>query len=237
MRCGLYSFGPNRLHYCGPDANKEMFDYLKEGLSNPGLEVLLRKFETLYPYLKKIAWSNDIKDPFDERVVEAYWIGNELLDGVSKKELYQNLLEDHGLKKKLTPKEFSRLKEKIDEGALPHHSFHVFNIWKRTGHMQVPHTLESMDECRIGWGKTTEIDGPYITIKTRPLKFLENKLALGEETTRRIVRRLDNQLDDIKKGDIITVHWGSPCEIITKKEALMLERFTLLSIRLANKYL
>ena len=75
-RCTRYAFGPNRLHLCGPDANKEVLAYLKEGVSDPGLENLLRRFSTLYPYLQHIAQANHIADPCDERVVEAYWIGN-----------------------------------------------------------------------------------------------------------------------------------------------------------------
>ncbi len=48
------------------------------------------------PYLQLIARSNDIADPFDARVVEAYWIGNELLDGVEVRQLYDSLVERFG---------------------------------------------------------------------------------------------------------------------------------------------
>jgi hypothetical protein len=72
MRCSRYSFGPNRLHYCGPDANKELHDLIESGESNIGLAHLLKQFKTLFPYLKQIAQANGIKDPFDTRVVEAY---------------------------------------------------------------------------------------------------------------------------------------------------------------------
>jgi hypothetical protein len=55
LRCSRYAFGPNRLHFCGPDANREIWDYVNEGFTDFGLQKLLRGFETLYPYLDRIA--------------------------------------------------------------------------------------------------------------------------------------------------------------------------------------
>ena len=36
-------------------------------------------FAAAWPYLELIAGAHGIDDPLDERVVEAYWVGNELL--------------------------------------------------------------------------------------------------------------------------------------------------------------
>ena len=84
-RCSRYSFGPNRLHYCGPDKTREIYDYIKEGAGDAGLGLILKEFKTLYPYLRLIAEANNIRNHFDDRVVEAYWIGNELLENVEKR--------------------------------------------------------------------------------------------------------------------------------------------------------
>ena len=61
-----------------------------------GLTPLLRRFTGALPYLQLIARANAIADPFDARVVEAYWLGNELLDGVEVRQLYDSLLERFG---------------------------------------------------------------------------------------------------------------------------------------------
>src|SRR3989344_4408286 len=106
FRCSRYSFGPNRLHYCGPDANHEMKAYLKEGMSDGGLSLILKQFDTLSKYLRLIARSNNITDPFDDKVVEAYWIGNEFLDSIEKNALYRHLIDDHKLKNKISLKDF-----------------------------------------------------------------------------------------------------------------------------------
>jgi hypothetical protein len=92
-----YAFMPNRLRYCGgTDDNRTIFEYGIEHEVDRGLEPLLRKFTGALPYLQLIARTNNIPDPFHERVVDAYWIGNELLEGVEVRQLYDSLLERFG---------------------------------------------------------------------------------------------------------------------------------------------
>ena len=65
------------------------------------MKSLIEKFNTLRPYLELIAKSNGIKDIFDDRVVQAYWIGNELLDKFTisdLEELIDNLVKRGMLK-------------------------------------------------------------------------------------------------------------------------------------------
>ncbi|MDP1688845.1 MAG: DUF6390 family protein [bacterium] len=236
LRSTKYAFGPNRLHLCGPDANSEIFAYMVNGATDEGLKSLLRKFQTMFPYLKNIADANNIRDPFDNSVVEAYWIGNKLLDTISKKQIYSHLKDSLKVNKTLKKNEFARVENKIDAGAKMHHSFHVFNIWKRTGNDTSYHTLDSMDKCRISWGKVVSVDGPSIKVKTEPLLMNPNGiLQLGGEIEKKLIRKLnDDYMIDVKIGDIISIHWDLPCEIITPEQKKYLERHTQLSINLAN---
>jgi len=236
LRCSRYAFGPNRLHYCGPDANREIFSYIQEEASDKGLENLLRAFKTMYPYLRLIAEANAISDPLDERVVEAYWIGNELLETVEKKKFWQNLIESHQMKKRLGAKAFELIGQKIKQGAVPHHSFHVLDIWKRTGHFEREHTPETMDNCCIKWGLVKQIDGPAITAETEPILYKNRRLFLGEPVQKKFIRTLesDTDIEQLKPGDIVTVHWNVICEVITPRQLLMLKKYTLGSIQLAN---
>src|SRR3990167_937705 len=219
LRCSRYAFGPNRLHYCGPAKNTEMRDYINDETADLGLREILEDFETMYPYLLHIARANKIDDPLNDRVVEAYWVGNELLDRVSKNDLYWHLVDNLSLKKKLG-KSFALVEEKVAGGAVPHHSFHVLDIWKRTGFIEREHTLESMDSCRISWGTVLAIDGSAITVTTEPLVIQNGKLALGSPISKKITRNLeaDIEIDELKNGDLISIHWGVPCEVLTKKQ-------------------
>lgn len=235
LRCSRYAFGPNRLHYCGPDANREILAYMKESVVDPWLEAVLFRFKTMYPYLRQIALSNNIRDPFDNRVVEAYWLGNKLLRGVEKKAFYNHLVDDHHMKKRLKLKSFAKLRKKLEKGALPHHSFHVLNIWKRTGHIERAHTLESIDACRISWGKVISVAGPHILVETQPIISNSDGLSLSQPVRKKLVRHLESDIDEIKKNDTITMHWGVPCEVISAKQADQLRKYTLLSIQFANQ--
>jgi hypothetical protein len=237
LRCSRYAFGPNRLHYCGPDQNRQIAANVLEGEGDPDLVRILSQFETMYPYLVHIARANRIADPLDDRVVEAYWIGNALLDRVEKADFYRHLVDGLSLKKKLGPKGFSLVEGKLAEGALPHHSFHVFDVWKRTGRVEKEHTLESMDQCRVAWGIVTSVAGPIILADVEPLIEADGKLALGTPEPRRYVRTLESDYDieQLRAGDIVTIHWGVVCEKITPRQAANLKKYTLRHLAIANR--
>ena len=47
------------------------------------LRTLAQGFEGAWPYLELISRANGIPDPLDASVVDAYWLGSNLLDAVS----------------------------------------------------------------------------------------------------------------------------------------------------------
>lgn len=236
-RCSRYSFGPNRLHYCGPDASSEILAYLQTGVADPALSALLAKFGTLYPYLRLIAEANGITDPFDDRVVSAYWLGNSFLEQVSRQKFYEHLLEVQEIKKREGAKAFSWLEKKIAQHALPHHSFHVLNIWKRTGHAERLQTLQTMDACRVSWGKVLSVAGPKITVRRRPLLYTKGRLQLAEERESFVTRELQAsfEIEQLQPGVLISIHWDAPCEVISRSQARLLEKYTLQSVVFANQ--
>lgn len=237
ITCARYAFMPNKLQYCGGDNNKELFEYSASKIIDPGLTHLLQEFQTLYPYLKLIAETNKIKDIFDYRVVEAYWIGNELLDNVDMNKLYWHFIDGLNLKKKLTLSEFEKIVGKIPKGALPHHSFHVLNVYFRTGHLAVEHTLESMDHCRIGWGKIMKVNEHDVEIETQKLTY-STCLSLSETINKKVLYKFLNRgfIDNPQVGQIVSYHWNWACEIITDNQQKNLEKYTRLCIALANNH-
>lgn len=239
LRCSRYAFGPNRLHYCGPDSNQEIKAHIEEGQTDPALEHLLSQFKTMYPYLRFIADENKIADAFDSRVVEAYWLGNKVLENVSIRHFFRHLIETQQIKKHISQKEFAHLEKKIAIHPLPHHSFHVMNIWRRTGHTELAHTFESLDECRISSGRVLEADGPSITVLTEPLLYLNGKLIFGTPIRKKLARRLESEYDieQIRPGDIVSIHWSIPCEVITPLQEEMLKKYTSYHLELANQTL
>lgn len=234
--CARFAFAPNRLKYCGPDRNRELLEYCAKSGRDQGLMEILQKFETMHPYLKMIGDANDIVDPFDKRVVEAYWIGNDLLKHAGLKNLFNHVVNAKNFNLKNTPRELDRVSETIKHGGLPHHSFHVLTIFKRTGHLPEVHTLETINECKISWGKVKFLDGPKITVETTPIVHVNGKLLLGTPITRTILKQIGDEtlIKDLKKDDWVAFHWGVICIRLTPFQLRNLKKYTLMNIQLAN---
>ncbi len=237
ITCTKYAFPPNSLGYCGPDAVNEIVSYMKQKKVDLGLKMMLEKFQTLYPYLKLIAFDNNISDPFNPLVVEAYWIGNSLLKNVSMKNFYNHLINVQNLKKKIKRKDLEYLVGKIPLGALPHHSFHVFNIFLRTGNFSTFHTLNTMDSCRIGWGKVVELKPLKVQVLTKPLVLIKGKLYLGNPVIKDILLEYKSNVISAypKIESYISFHWNYYCDMLNVRQVENLEKYTKYSIYLANQ--
>ncbi|OGK21266.1 hypothetical protein A3C23_02020 [Candidatus Roizmanbacteria bacterium RIFCSPHIGHO2_02_FULL_37_13b] len=233
--CARYSFAPNFFEYCGPDKNKQLKSHLDVGVSDFQLTSILSHFTTLYSYLKSIAHSNNIVDPFDERVVEAYWIGNSLLENMREKQIYNELKEGQKLKKKIPKRYLKWLWPKIDKKARLHHSFHVFNVFVRTGHQHIPHTVETMNQCRIGWGEVLQVKSNYLTLKSQRLIYHDGALQIKDNIKLSIQKAFKGPV--IKKNDRVSYHWGFFCDKISKNQARNLEYYTKFHLNLANETL
>ena len=145
-----YAFPPNRLGYCGSPDHEGLFGYLTEERADPGLRELAQKFEGAYPYLRLIAEANGQSDPFDPRVVEAYWIGNAFLARVGVSQLYESLRRR--FQPRMEPRAFSWMTSALADGTRPHHNFHVFEVYRRAGLLRDERAvvaLERMDQCRV----------------------------------------------------------------------------------------
>lgn len=229
-----YAFMPNRLQYCGGDDNLALFEYALADVREAPLVKMLRKFSGAVPYLVLIARRNGIADPFDERVVEAYWIGNELLERVEARELYDSLRER--FRKELSPRVMERVSGKAPAGARPHHSFHVFDVWRHTERMSGD-VLATLDSCRISWGTVRSVEGGELLVERSPLLLREGKLALGAPQPERVTRLVEGRgfATDAQPGDVVSVHWGWVCEVLGERQRAALERWTLHHLRLANE--
>jgi len=74
-----FSLTPNKLGLCGQaNIDTKIIDCIKTGKCE-GLLSHLEGFKTQLPYLKTLAQVTD-KNYLDYEVIEAYWLGNDLLD-------------------------------------------------------------------------------------------------------------------------------------------------------------
>jgi hypothetical protein len=237
---GRYAFPPNRLGYCGPDDHQALFEYVTSGATDGGLAQLERRFDGAYPYLRLIAQANNIPDPFDRRVVEAYWIGNEYLERVAPSPFYESLGER--FRPRMDARTFTWLATKLDQGARPHHNFHVFEVYLRAGLMRDARAqigLERMDACRISWGRVAVVDGAELVVERPALALREGKLALTEPQTKCVTRQIAGRgfADSAQLGDFVAIHWDWVCEVLDEHSLRRLMANTKRYLTLANQTL
>jgi uncharacterized protein DUF6390 len=228
-----YGFMPNRLRYCGGDDNRALFEYGLQNLADGGLDALLRRFTGALPYLQLIARANGIADPFDGRVVEAYWLGNELLERVEVRQLYEALAERFG--PQLQGRTRQLVLGKAPSGARPFHAFHVFDVHSRVGELE--HSLATMDHCRVSWGRVVAVDGAELAVDRVPLVLTGGKLALGAALPDRAARQIDGRgfVEAAQPGDYVAIHWGWACEVLSERQLHNLQRYTRYHLALANQ--
>ena len=232
-----YAYGPNRLGYCGPDAVEELWGEGTSGRDTAALRQLARSFEGAWPYLELIATSNGLADPLDRRVVEAYWLGNELLDDVRPRSFGQSL--ESRFRPRVRAEGWRWLAAKPADGAVPVHAFHVLDVFPRIGLMRsgsVDRALEVMDACRVRWGRVLERDGDWLVVDAVPLVLTDGRLALDSPRSERIQgwREGAGFVDDVQPGDVVSIHWSWACDRLSPRQLAGLVRTTRHEIGVAN---
>jgi uncharacterized protein DUF6390 len=235
LRFGRYAFPPNALGYCGPDDHDALLGYVVGGRADKGLVELGRRFEGAYPYLQLIARSNGIGDPFDARVVEAYWLGNRLLEGVDMGAFAGSLRERFGGRMRADAMRW--LAAKPLAGATPHHNFHVFEVYTRAGLMNGDASgplLSVMDSCRISWGEVVAVAADHLTVVRSPLELDAGKLALGAPREAEATATGGGYVPGVRPGDVVSMHWSWACEVLKPRELARLRESTRAALALCN---
>jgi hypothetical protein len=235
---GRYAFGPNRLGYCGPDESPTLLAYAAAGTDDGGLRALARGFDGAYPYLELIATANDIADPLDRSVVEAYWLGNPLTGVVRKRELHRSVEER--FRPRLAPSAWRWLEAAVAIGARPVHAFHVLDVFPKVGLLRgeaVDDVLATIDSCRIRWGRVEAIVGDQLIVSAVSLALVDGRLRLAAPRLEMVSRWLDGTgfVDDIKPGETVAIHWSWACDRLTQRQLHNLVAWTRLALRVTNR--
>ncbi len=239
LRFARYAYPPNALGYCGPDAAAQLLDQAAAGSDDPDLRRLLRGFEGAWPYLELIAHANAIADPLDPRVVEAYWVGNRLLDRVGPRLMGDSM--ESRFRGRLEVASWSHLAETVPIGALPHHAFHVLGVYPWLGLLRGgyggPEPLRVMDRCRIRWGLVVATTATSAVVRSRPLTWDGHRLALGPPVEEGVVLRLGDRglAGTVRAGDWCSLHWDWLCERLGAHQVVELRRRTLAQLAVVNR--
>lgn len=232
--CSLYSYITNNLDYCGPQGAEELLkNYILNDTEIDKAQLALSKFEGLYPYLELIS-SKFEKEPIDYDVVEAYWLGNELLEEFDKSDM--SLLINNLAKRGLPLSMAKKLIERLPESALPFHCFHVLFVGVGMVTGSVETNLQNMDRCRISCAEVDEIHDSYLLAKRAPLELTPDGYVLGKEQQVKLGYNLEFKSESvpvIKPNDVVSVHWETPVQKLDETQVENLKKYTERTLELA----
>ena len=229
-----FAFPPNELGYCGPSDSSELFEASAAG-ADRDIGALAPGFAGAWPYLELIADANDIEDPLDTRVVEAYWIGNDLLRVAARH--MSRALDDRFRRR--AGRHWDAIASAVPAGAVPHHSHHVFGVYPWVGLLRsgrVDEPLRVLERCRIRWGTVLGRDGDRVTVSVRPLVWDGRRLGLGPACNESVTWA-DGGLSPIvppRTGDVIAAHWDWVCDVLDTSRLRRLRAWTAHTLRLVN---
>ena len=230
-----YAYPPNRLGLCGPDDAPGLLHGASEGVDRQ-LRELARGFEGAYPYLRLIADENGLADPLDARVVDAYWLGSSLTAAVRPRAMHRDLVDR--FRGRMAISDWRWLEAALAGGSRPVHAFHVLEIFPRIGLMRGGRPdpiVETMDACRIRWGRVLEVIGDRLVVKARLLELLDGRLKLGPARAEEAAGWLGGTA--LVPGDWVSLHWSWVCDRLSSSQVARLAAWTDLALASANRSL
>lgn len=228
MAC-KYAFVPNELGYCGAKNFSALFENFINNEDNASIAEVkdaLTSFRAMYAYLQLIARYNSL-EPFDKSVLEAYWLGNKLLENVPKEAVQSLIMKEFAV----IPEEVRRRKaEYIKKPAYVQHSFHV--LYVNFLNPRLKPVLENLDRCVIKWGKVLDINNGKLKVKSICLMNENGELKLKEKTF-----NIENRfVESPRKDMLVSIHWNNAIESISKEQQKNLKKYLLENISLAISY-
>ncbi|MFH0814929.1 MAG: DUF6390 family protein [Candidatus Falkowbacteria bacterium] len=225
----VFGCAPAQMKLCGRK-DKETPQVLQNFLANKGgvdsarAREVLENFEAATEYYKLIAAANNIPDPFDERVVEAYWIGNDLLEKVKPDDIKKMILEKFVGAKMMTQEDAEARVAKLAADIVAHHNFHVLALGAASAEARQVAGLYEL--CSVNFGKVVGVEDNKVTIKYKPLVLEDSGFTVSNNEVAKQLTWDKNVAPEIKNGDSVCFHWNQVCQKLTEAQARNLAEYT-----------
>jgi Family of unknown function (DUF6390) len=237
-----YAYPPNQLGYCGQGDGEELLDFAHraghvDSVKPPELDMTerARAFDGAWPYLAHLADIAGTDEVMDPRVVEAYWVGNDLLEQADPAAFSTAITAAFSGQ---PGADLAALQ--ASPRPLPHHSFHVFAVYpwvgvlRRTGAQQA---LEVLDRCRIRWGRVDFVEEDMLQAQCQPLTWDGERLRLGAPRPEQVTVAAGGRSlrDGIRGGDWVALHWNWVCDRLDPDQLSALRKFTAHQLAITNR--
>jgi hypothetical protein len=235
-----FAYPPNALGYCGPDDSGALIGHTSAGESGSHLAALARQFAGAWPYLELIAASAGRRDPLDAAVVEAYWVGNRLLNRVDPR-IFATHLSDRFEAR--AGRGFDDLATLALLGAVPHHNFHVFAVYPWVGLLRAgpaaQEPLRVLNSCRVRWGRVEAVHNGVAEVSGQALHWDGRALQLGPPRVETVLYTTaeGSLVPVVRPGDAVAMHWDWICDVLTPRRLEALRQFTKRILRMTNEAL
>lgn len=230
-----YAFPPNQLGYCGPADADVLLDHATSGHAEVEVAERASQFDGAWVYLQALGSAAGL-DPLDPRVVEAYWLGNDLLGAVDPNALLPLLQrrfrgQAGGLLSTVP----------ASPHVLANHGFHVFVVypWSRLLGAGGDVPLSVLQACRIRWGTVVSVAAERAEVSSRPLVWDGSRLTLGAAQLESVRWSADGRSLHAGPaiGDVVSMHWDWVCERLTPVQATAVIDATAHALQLTNEML
>lgn len=222
-----FSMIHSQLKHCrDDDASQILYDYVVNGKNREKAADFLLRFSSVMPYLELIASKNG-KKALDYDVIEAYWIGNGLLDNISSEDIKKMIADKFS---ELPPEAAEELLANIPSSAAPNHNFQILHAHSILG--KVAPKLRNADKCRISVATVKKVLDDKMVVSHKPF-IVEEKIRFGDIEEKEI--EYDKGfLSEVKAGDKVAMHWDFPVCILTDEQARNLDKYTEKNVEAMN---
>ena len=133
--------------------------------------------------------------------------------------------------------------ERARPAAKPVHAFHVLDVFPKVGLMrgeQADKVLETMDSCRIRWGRVQDRVGDQLVVNAVPAASGRRQARRsGPPRIERVTAWRDGRgfLGEVRPGDVVSIHWGWACDVLGADQVNRLIGWTQRQLSIANETL
>ncbi len=203
-----YAYPPNELGYCGrpaPACSSALAGHRPAGAAVRG------RLGAIWSTSRRSA---GLADPLDERVVEAYWVGNDLLAAADPASLV-TFLQD-----RFRGQIGGTWRSAVGRGPCRTTASRSSRSTRgpacsaETGH---PQALSVLQDCRIRTGTVQSVADGTATVSSAPLVWDGSGLSIGPAREESV--RWSALFPAPSPGDLVSLHWDWICDTVTRSQA------------------